>query len=192
MVLDNVDMAGSVTQLLGLWSQGDAAALEQLMPLVYDELRKLGRNYLRKREPEAVLQPTMLVHEVWIKLANKNGLATYNRNQFFALASKIMREILVDQFRRQTAAKRGGSQILVPLDDNQSAKTQEHGTDLLELNDALVRLGSIKERYVHIVDLRFFGGLTMDEIAEALQTSRPTVEREWSFARAWLKRELGS
>jgi RNA polymerase sigma factor (TIGR02999 family) len=185
-------VAGNISQLLVLWGNGEEAALDELMPLVYDELRKLGRSHLNKRRPQALLQPTVLVHEAWMKIAHKNDFTLQNRNQFYALASKVMRDVLVDHLRRQLASKRGGSQIVVPLDDSDPAAPHTDGWDLLVLDAALRRLAQIKERYAQIVDLKFFGGLTTEEMAEALKVSTATIEREWGFARSWLKRELGS
>jgi len=182
-------MAEQLTVLLKRWSDGDGAALDQLMPMVYDELRKLGRSYLQSRSQQAVLQPTVLVHEAWLRLADKENLTLSNRSQFYALAAKIMRDILVDHFRRQTASKRGGSQIHVPLEDSSAASGQNF--DLVILNDAVNRLGEIKPRYAEIVELRFFAGLTTEESAEVLHVSTATIEREWRFARSWLRRELG-
>lgn len=183
-------MVEQVSHLLVRWSQGDAAAMEQLMPIVYDELRKLGRSHLGRRPQEALLQPTVLVHEAWMKLAaDKDDLSLTSRAQFYALAAKVMRDVLVDHYRRQTAQKRGGSRIAVSLDDVPGTPPS---MDLLALNDALERLAEIKARYAQIVELKFFAGMTIEETAAALQTSRATIEREWNFARSWLRRELGS
>ena len=183
-------MAGDVSQLLVRWSGGDDAALAELTPIVYSELRKLGQSYLAQRRNEALLQPTVLVHEAWIKLANTKQLNFTNRSQFYGLAAKIMRGILVDHFRRQTATKRGGTQVLVPLEEGAVSGAGPHFPDLLALDDALNRLAKIKPRYTQIVELKFFGGLTIEESAAALQISQATVEREWNFSRFWLRREL--
>ena len=184
-------MAGQVSHLLARWSEGDADALDQLMPIVYNELRSLGRGCLARRPPQAVLQPTVLVHEAWIRLAAKQELSLDSRLQFFALAAKIIRDILVDHFRRRQASKRGGSQIEVPLDAAQDPHVGS-GADLLFLDQAINRLSDIKPRYARIVELKFFAGLTIEESAEVLQVSHSTIEREWNFARLWLRRELGS
>lgn len=183
-------MPEQISQLLVRWSQGDSAALDELTPMVYEELRKLGRGYLRRRPEQAVLQPTVLVHEAWIKLADKQTLSLSNRSQFYVLAAKIMRDILVDHFRRQLAAKRGGSLMEVSLESSQALSTVPQSADLIVLNEALNRLTSIKSRYAQIVELKFFAGLTIEECADVLHVSHATVEREWNFARAWLRREL--
>lgn len=185
-------MSGDVTQLLIRWSGGDASALDELTPMVYNELRRLGRVYLQRRPEQGVLQPTVLVHEAWLKLAGKDRVSLSNRSQFYALAAKIMRDILVDHFRRQGAAKRGGSQVLLPLDESSTAAATNLHPDMLVLDDALNRLAEIKPRYSQLVELKFFGGLTIEESADVLSISHATVEREWNFARSWLRRELAS
>jgi RNA polymerase sigma-70 factor (ECF subfamily) len=182
---------GEVTQLLLRWSEGDESALAQLMPVVYGELRRLGRSAMRRAERESILQPTALVHEVWLRLAGKDRLSLHSRAQFYALAAKLMRDILVDQLRRRQAAKRGGSQIEVALEDANPSEQPEH-VDFLVLDEALTRLGEIKPRYTQMVELRYLAGLTIDETAEVLKVSHATIEREWNFARAWLRRELQS
>jgi len=171
------------------WSAGDQSALEFLAPLVYEELRRLGRSALRNGGPDSIVQPTVLVHEAWLRLAGNQRLDIRNRTQFYGLASKIMRDILVDALRRRRAAKRGGSRVAVSLDENNAA-APPHSIDFLILDDALTRLGQIGGRYQKIVELRFFAGLTIEETAEVAGVSHATVEREWNFARAWLRREL--
>jgi len=180
-----------ISRLLVRWSGGDEAALDELMPAVYAELRRLGRSALRREARESVLQPTALVHEAWIRLAGKDKLSLESRKQFYALAAKIMRDILVDHARRRQAAKRGGSQIEIPLEDaNPSSGSQQ--VDFLILDEALTRLACLKPRYAQIAELRYLAGLTIEETAEVLSVSHATVEREWGFARAWLRRELQS
>lgn len=185
-------MTEQITLLLERWSQGDRSAMDELMPAVYEELRKLGRSYLQKRPDQLILQPTMLVHEAWMKISEKQNLSVHSRAQFYALSAKIMRDILVDHVRRQRAAKRGGHQIATDFSDVSSPKVQPPVVDLLALNDALDRLERINPRCVQIVEMKFFGGLTIAESIEVLHTSHATLEREWNFARAWLRRELGS
>ena len=148
---------GEVTQLLLRWSEGDESALAQLMPVVYGELRRLGRSAMRRAERESILQPTALVHEVWLRLAGKDRLSLHSRAQFYALAAKLMCDILVDQLRRRQAAKRGGSQIEVALEDANPSEQPEH-VDLLVLDQALTRLGEIKPRYTQMVELRYLAG----------------------------------
>jgi RNA polymerase sigma-70 factor, ECF subfamily len=181
----------NVTQLLEKWSAGDETARDQLIPAVYDELRRLGRSALRRQGRESLLQPTALVHEAWLRMVGDKHLSLENRRQFYGLAAKMMRDILVDHLRRRQAAKRGGSQTEVALDDaNPSEKPRL--IDFLVLDEALTRLGGIKPRYAQIAELRYMSGLTIDETAETLSVSHATIEREWGFARAWLRRELRS
>jgi RNA polymerase sigma factor (TIGR02999 family) len=178
-----------VTQLLVRWSAGDETALQELIPAVYAELRRLGRSALRRDGRESVLQPTALVHEAWLRMAGPKQLSIDSRRQFYGLAAKMMRDILADQSRRRRAAKRGGSQIEIALDDANPSE-QPRQVDFLILDEAMTRLGQIKPRYVQIAELRYIAGLTIDETAETLTVSHATVEREWGFARAWLRREL--
>jgi RNA polymerase sigma factor (TIGR02999 family) len=178
-----------VTRLLVQWSAGEASALHELMPIVYGELRRLARSAVRRDGRASILQPTSLVHEVWLRLAGKEQLSMQSRSQFYALAAKMMRDILVDRLRRRQAAKRGGIQIEVPLDDARlSARPQQ--VEFLILDEAMTRLGKIKPRYMQITELRYLAGLTIEETAEALSVSHATIEREWVFSRAWLRREL--
>jgi RNA polymerase sigma factor (TIGR02999 family) len=178
-----------VSQLLVRWSAGDQAALKELTPFVYGELRRLGRFALRRDKRESLLQPTALVHEVWLRMAGARQFSLESRGQFYALAAKMMRDILVDQLRRRQASKRGGSQIEIALDDADPSERARQ-VDFLILDDAMTRLGGIKSRYTQIVELRYMAGLTIEETAEALNVSHATIERDWNFARAWLRREL--
>jgi RNA polymerase sigma-70 factor (ECF subfamily) len=184
-----VAVPGEVSQLLIRWSGGDESALARLMPIVYGELRRLGRSALRRPDRESILQPTALVHEVWLRLAGKERLSLQSRAQFYALAAKLMRDILVDHLRRRQAAKRGGSKIEVALEDANPSERPRH-VDFLILDEAMTRLGEIKPRYTQVVELRYLAGLTIDETAAVLRVSHATIEREWNFARAWLRREL--
>ena len=180
-----------VTGLLLSWRQGDAAALERLIPLVYDELRRVARRRLRGESPEHALQSTALVHEVYLRLVDIDRLTLKNRTHFFAVAATLMRQILVDHARRQRADKRGGHVTIVSLDDVSPA-TQPSSVDVLALDQALDALSSIDDRQCRVVELRFFAGLNIDETAEALGISTATVEREWALAKAWLYRRLSS
>ena len=182
-------MSGEVSQLLIRWSEGDESALGELMPIVYGELRRLARSSLQSRPDQSILQPTALVHEAWLRLAGKDQLSLHSRAQLYALAAKLMRDILVDHLRRRRAAKRGGSQIEVALEDANPLE-QPRQVDFLILDEAMTRLGEIKPRYTQIVELRYLGGLTIDEVCEVLKVSHATIEREWNFSRAWLRREL--
>jgi RNA polymerase sigma factor (TIGR02999 family) len=177
-----------VSHLLARWSAGDQDALEHLLPFVYDELRRLSRSVMR-RGGESILQPTALVHEAWLRMADKQQLSIESRLQFYALAVKMMREILVDQLRRRKAAKRGGNQVQVAFDDVHPSAKPRH-VDYLILDEAITRLGEIGPRYRQIVELRYIAGLTIHETAELLNVSHATIEREWKFARLWLRREL--
>jgi RNA polymerase sigma factor (TIGR02999 family) len=180
-----------VSNLLVRWGAGDESALQQLVPIVYGELRLLGRSALRRQGRDSILQPTALVHEAWLRMAGNQRLSVESRRQFYALAGKMMRDILVDHLRRRRAAKRGGSQIEIALEDANPAVAPPC-VDFLILHDAINRLGEIGPRYPQIVELRYIAGLTIEETAEVLNISHATVEREWSFARAWLRRDLQS
>lgn len=184
-------MAESITQLLVLWSEGDRSALDRLLPMVYDELHRLARSYLRRQPDQLMLQPTLLVHEAYLKLVNQDNVNWQNRAQFFGLAAKIMRDLLVDHARNTGAAKRGGGTYSITLSkaDRIGRKTD---VDLIALDEALTELATLKPRHCQIIEMRFFAGLTIEETAEALNVSHATVERDWSFARAWLFRKLNS
>ncbi len=180
-----------ITQLLLKWSEGDETALDQLTPLVYNELRSLARGYLRRHAFQNSLQPTVIVHEVWLRLVDQRQVAWESRAQFFGLAAKIMRRLLVDHAREHQAAKRGGGQPGLSL--SVAAADTGRGVeeiDLLALDEALDRLTNINLRRSRVVELRFFGGLTNPETAVALGVSEATVERDWKLARAWLYNEL--
>lgn len=181
--------AGSVTELLRAWGGGDAAALDQMVPLVYEELRRQAQRYLRRESPGHTLQTTALVHEAYLRLVDQRTARWESRAQFFGVAAQLMRRILVDHARGHHAAKRGGSAIQVPLEED-TAPAQERDVDLLALDEALTRLAQLDERQAKVVELRYFTGLGIEETAEALGISPATVKREWTMARAWLKREL--
>lgn len=178
-----------ITQLLRRWSAGEESALRELMPIVYNELRRLARSAMRGDRREAILQPTALVHEVWLRLTGREHFSLESRSQFYALTSKMMRDILVDHLRRRQASKRGGMRVEVDLNDVRLSGAPGH-VEFLILNEAMTRLGDIKPRYMQIVELRYLAGLTIEEAADVLQVSHATVEREWGFSRAWLRREL--
>ena len=182
-------MPPDISQLMLRWSGGDHAALEEITPLVYQELRRLARSAMRRNGRDSILQPTALVHEAWMRMAGNEGISIPNRGHFYALAAKVMRGILVDQTRRRQAAKRGGSRIEISLDHAYIPEARQFA-DFLILDEALTRLGTIKPRYAQIIELRSLAGLTIEETAETLAVSHATIEREWTFARTWLKREL--
>jgi RNA polymerase sigma factor (TIGR02999 family) len=180
-----------ITQLLLKWSEGDETALHHLTPLVYDELRRLARSYLRRHAFQNSLQPTAVVHEAWLKLVDQRHVTWQNRAQFFGLAAKVMRDLLVDHARAREAAKRGGDweRLSMSVATDYAARSVER-IDLLALDEALRRLAEINPRRSRVVELRFFGGLTGAETAAALGVSDSTVERDWNLARAWLYNEL--
>ncbi len=178
-----------VTQLLQAWNAGDRTALEHLIPLVNTELHRLAGNYMRRQAPDHVLQATALVNEAWLKLIDWQAATWQNRAHFFGVAAQLMRRILVDEARRQQAEKHGGKALRVSMSEVELlANKKSH--DLLALDDALQALAEFDERRSHIVELRFFGGLSVEETAEVLGVSPRTVAREWRLAQAWLYREL--
>ena len=181
--------AQSVTALLRAWCEGDADALEDLMPLLYDELRRVARAHLRREQAGHSLQATAVVHEVYLRLVKGGRFTVESRAQFLALASHLIRQILVDHARRKRSTKRGGLVTVVGLDD-QAAVTLPLSVDILALDAALEELGDFDPRQRDLVELRYFAGLTIAEAAAALQVSTATVEREWAVARAWLYQRL--
>jgi RNA polymerase sigma-70 factor (ECF subfamily) len=181
----------SVTELLVKWGSGDKAALDELIPLVYDELRKLAASYLRRRSGSNTLQPTALVHEAYVRLADQSSISMEHRAQFFGLAAKIMRDILVDHARKRLSAKRGGHQFRLSLTEAERFGHKPE-VELIALDDALNSLATTNPKHSRVVELRFFGGLTIEETAQVMSLSHATTERYWSFARAWLRRELAA
>jgi RNA polymerase sigma factor (TIGR02999 family) len=180
-----------VTGLLLSWRQGDAAALDRLVPLVYEELRRVARRHLRRESPGHALETTALVHEAYLRMVDVDRMTIANRAHFFGLAAVLMRQILVDHARRKQADKRGGGVTMVSLDDASPA-AQPSSVDVLALDEALAALAAFDPRQCRVVELRFFAGLSIDEASEALGISPATVEREWALAKAWLYRRLSS
>ena len=179
-----------VTQLLQEWSRGDQTALDKLIPIVYDELRRQAANYMRRERPGQSLQTTALVHEAYLRLVDQRAVDWQNRNHFFAIAAQVMRRVLVDHARQHQAVKRGGIDLkLLPLDDAEASRDAED-IDLVALDQALERLALLDEQQSRVVELRFFSGLSVEETAEVLNVSSRTVKREWRAAKAWLLREL--
>ncbi|HET9269333.1 MAG TPA: sigma-70 family RNA polymerase sigma factor [Vicinamibacterales bacterium] len=178
-----------VTGLLVSWRQGDAAAFDRLVPLVYDELRRVARSHLRREAPGHVLQTTALVHEVYLRLVEVDRLTLKSRTHFFAVAARLMRQILVDDARRKRADKRGGGVTMLSL-NQVSPPVPTPSVDVLALDEALETLSTFDVRQCRVVELRFFAGLNLEEAAEALGVSTATVEREWALAKAWLYRRL--
>jgi RNA polymerase sigma factor (TIGR02999 family) len=181
--------SATITQLLVQWSRGEQQALDALTPLVYQELRRLARRHLRRERPDHTLESTALVHEAYLRLIDQNNIQWQNRNHFFALASELIRRILVDYARNRMAAKRGGQNIKLSLDEAIAAP-EKKDLDLVALDDALQALAARDPRQSRIVELRYFGGLTLETTADVLGISLATVKRDWLLAKAFLKREL--
>lgn len=182
---------GEVTQLLLAWSDGDKSALDKLMPIVYQELRQIARRYMRRERHNHTLQTSALVNEAYLHLIDQRAVRWQNRAQFFAITSSLMRRILVDYARTRGYTKRGGTALRVTFDDK-NISADEQAADLLALDDALNQLAKIDPRQSRIVEMRFFGGLSVEETAAAMSLSPATVKREWSTAKAWLYKRLTS
>lgn len=191
MVADAVNYAmrtppeGVITQLLISWGEGNKEALDKLIPIVYSELRRIASRQLRKESPGHTLQTTALINEAYCKLVDQKNVQWQNRSHFFGIAAKLMRRILVDHARAQSREKRGGAAQKILLDDN-IVLSPNRSPELLALDDALNRLGEFDPQKSRIVEMKFFGGLSNEEIAEVEQVSKRTVIREWRKARAWL------
>jgi RNA polymerase sigma factor (TIGR02999 family) len=185
----NEKSAAGITQILQDWNDGDEEAKELLLPFVYDELKKQARYLMSKERSNHTLQPTALVHEAFMKLSEQSGIEWKNRSHFYGIAARLMRQILVDHARSHAADKRGNSPIHFSIDDVQ-IPIEERASSILAIDEALQRLAKFDEKQAQIVEMRFFGGMSDDEIAEALEISRRTVGREWQSAKLWLFREL--
>ena len=186
--------AHDVTGLLLSWGQGDTAALDRLVPLLYDDLRRVARRHLRRERPGHSLQATALVHEVFLRLVDVDRMTLKSRTHFFALSARLMRQILVDHARRRRASKRGARATVISLNEAAGAvaPTSTSSVDVLALDEALDALSSFDVRQCRVVELRFFAGLSIPETADALGVSTPTVEREWAMAKAWLRQRLST
>lgn len=180
-------ISGDVTELLCRWHDGDGAALDELLPIVYNELRRIAENYLRREAEGHTLQSTALVHEAYMRLVRAQGVEWKNREQFFGISANLMRQILVDHARRANAAKRGNRPVAVTLEDSLAATDNQQ---LILLDLALDKLGEIDPLAARIVELRYFTGLTIEETASLLEISPTSVKREWTAARVWLHREI--
>jgi RNA polymerase sigma factor (TIGR02999 family) len=183
------------TKLIKAWAGGDRTALDRLTPFIYTELRRLARHYMHGENPTSSLQTTALVHEAWLRLADVEDAVCEDRGHFFTMCASIMRHILVDAARRRCAARRGGadhrrSAIAGPDLDNIPVNGSDHSRDFVALNDALTELAQIDPRKAKVIELRFFGGLSVEETAEILEISPQSVMRDWRLARSWLMREL--
>ena len=178
-----------VTQLLAEWSHGDNAALVELTPLVYEELRRLAHHYMGGQRPDHTLQTTALVNEAYLRLADQTSPNWQSRAHFFAVAARAMRQILVNYAKASQSQKRGGGALKLELDEA-ALISPEQTTEILDLNEALERLATLDSRKAQVVELKYFGGLNYDEMAEVLKISRITVRRDWEFAKVWLYTEL--
>jgi RNA polymerase sigma factor (TIGR02999 family) len=183
------DVRQDITQVLEELRNGDKRAADKLLPMVYDEFRALARHYLAQERANHTLQPTALVHEAYMKLVDQTRVDWQGKSHFFAVAAQAMRRILVDHARSRQREKRGGGRARVMLDEAVALSPQKD-EDVLALDEALEKLAKVDPRQAKIVELRFFGGLSVEEVAEALHVSKRTVEGDWTFARAWLSREL--
>jgi RNA polymerase sigma-70 factor, ECF subfamily len=180
-----------VTQLLGAWSEGDPAALDRLMPLVYAELRRMARRHMGPERPGHTLQTTALVHEAYLRLVNQDRVRWKDRAHFFAIAAQVMRRILVDHARKRRNPKRGGNATRLSLEQGATV-SRERAAEVVALDDALNSLAAVDDRKSRVVELRFFGGMSIEETAQVLGVSPGTVMREWTLAKAWLQREVRS
>ena len=183
--------ASPVSELLLDWGNGDKDALKRVLPLVYDELRRLARHQLRQQRPNHTLQTTGLVHEAYLRLAEEKSLRVKDRAHLLGIAAQLMRWILVDYERNRRAVKRGAGATRLTLDPSVASRSEGQDVDLLALNEALDRLAKLDSQQSRIVELRYFGGLTIEDTSEFLGISPATVKRSWSSARAWLLREMG-
>jgi RNA polymerase sigma factor (TIGR02999 family) len=181
-----------ITRILQDWGKGRDGAQERLFLAVYDELRRVARQYLRRESADQTLQPTELVHEAYMRLVDQTRVTWQNRAHFFGIAAQQMRRILVDRARARKAGKRGGDVSLLIFDDSHAAPQGQPTVDLLALDEALERLAQVDERKARVVEMRFFAGLKEEEIAECLNVSTKTVERDWQMAKLWLYSELAS
>lgn len=180
-----------VTELLIRWSSGDLSARDALVPFVYGELRRIARHCLAGQKHNHTLQPTALVHEAYLRLVRCDSVSVRDRAHFFAMAAQMMRQILIDHARKAAAAKRGANAIALTLEEAPGRSDRETSLDLIALDDAMNELAALDARQCKIVELRFFGGLSIEETAEAIDISPATAKREWATARLWLHREIG-
>lgn len=188
---DSAPTSPQVTQLLNAWGEGDQVARDQLIPLVYDELHRLAHRYMKRESPGHTLQTSALVNEAFVRLVDQKNVRWQNRAHFFGIAAQMMRRILVDYARSRNYAKRGGGATRISLDEALIV-SDERSTEVVSVHEALERLAEFDSRKSQIVELRFFGGLSIDETAEVLSVSPGTVMRDWTLAKAWLRREITS
>ena len=178
-----------ITQLLRKWSEGDRAALDQLMPVVYQELRKLANSYLRDESPDHTLQPTALINEAYLRLVKQDFPEWQSRKHFYGVAAQLMRQILVEYARARLTAKRGGGALNLPFDEAINF-SPDQAADLVALDDALMALAKFDERKARVIELRYFGGFSVEEVADMLGVSLATIGRETQMAQMWLRREI--
>ncbi len=183
-------VSSPVTELLVRFQGGDGAALKELFPIVYDELRRIAASYMKRENPGHTLQATALVNEAYFRLVDQKAVQWQNRAHFYGVAAQIMRRILCDHARARHAEKRGGDAVCLSLDEALGLGTDDGTPDLIALDDALKKLAAISERQAKVVEMRFFAGLSVEESAEALGASPATIKRDWTFAKAWLHKEL--
>lgn len=183
------ESSNGVTQLLALWSRGDASARDALIPLVYDELHRLAKHFLARQRPGHTLQSTALVHEAYLRLVGPSPVHFADRAHFFAVAARVMRHILVDHARARGAARRGGNSLTMVLDEA-VALPAEREVNVVDLDEALNRLAALDARQAAIVEMRFFGGLSIEETATAMELSPSTVKRDWIVAKTWIRQCL--
>lgn len=181
---------GNITQLLVDYGKGNSAALEQLLPEVYEQLHRMARNYMRKENSAHTLQPTALLNETFLRLTGGKAVDWQNRAHFFAISANVMRHILTDHAKAKRAEKRGGGGFVVEFDEKIHGGPSAEGPDVLVLDEALTRLAKVDERQAKVVELRYFGGLSIEETALVLNSSPATVKRDWAMAKLWLYREL--
>jgi RNA polymerase sigma factor (TIGR02999 family) len=182
--------ADNVTELLIEWREGDKTALDKLTPLVYDELRRIAHRYARRERSGHTLQTTALVNEAYLRLAGTKNIGWQNRAHFFAVTAQVMRNVLIDHARRRLYAKRGGQAQQVPIDDVPLEMSEQRADELIVLDEALSNLTKLDQRKARVVELRYFGGLSLEETAEVLGISLMTVRRDWRAAKAWLYKEV--
>lgn len=188
---DSRASGGEITRLLSAWSNGQPQALDELIPLIYAELHRMANRHMGGQRPGHTLQATALINEAWVKVLGGSARRTWqDRAHFFGVASIAMRQILVNHAQASLASKRGGDCVVVPLEDAASA-TEAEAAEVIAVDDALKALAKVDERKARVVELRYFGGLSLEETAEVLQISPVTVSRDWQIARSWLARELG-
>lgn len=185
-----MNQSAQITVLLREWSDGKRESLDELLPLVYNELHKQARRYLRKERANHTLQTTALIHEAYLKLIDQHSVEWQSRTHFFAISAQMMRRILVDHARTKHRNKRGGDDVKLPLEEAMLVVVDEKDVDLIALDEVLTRLEAVDEQQARVVELRHFSGLSLEETAEALKISRATAARDWAMAKAWLHREL--